>query len=93
MTVSHFTDNSFVVSNQNFYIRDDDTSSERMSFTPKIGKVNIQSGLVDFFTTNLFAFKRYLSQRDAVLVEGQQWELKRIVGKRHTKRGWEYKVV
>ncbi len=64
-----------------------------MSITLKVSKADIQFDLADAFTTTLSASKRSLSQRDAALVEKQQWELKKTVDKRHTKREWEYKVV
>ena len=69
MTVLYFTDDPFVVPDQNFYTGDDDTSPKRMSIIPKAGKVNTQSGLANDCTTTLPASKRSLSQRDAALVE------------------------
>lgn len=71
MTVSHSADNPFVIPNQTFYTRNDNTSSEKMSITPKMSKMNTQFDLVDVFNTTLSVSKRPVSQRDAVLIEGQ----------------------
>lgn len=64
MTISHSTYNSFVIPEQNFYIRDDDTSPEGMGITLKAGKMDTQFGFADAFTTTLPA--------------GQQPDLSRI---------------
>lgn len=69
MIVLYFTNDSFVIPNQNFYIENDDTFFKKMSIISKIGKVNTQSGLANDCITTLSASKRSLSQRDAALIE------------------------
>ncbi len=82
-----------MTSNQKLYIKNDDTSSERMSITSKIDKVNIHFDFAYAFTTSLFVFKSILSQRDAALLEKRQWKFKKIIDKKHTEQEWKYKIV